>query len=144
MTLAAFDDSAQRAFESATAAHIDKASGLRGTRVAVTGAQAGSVVVDFEITPVAGTSAGVCNAAVTQALQQADGIQELASALSTAMDVELTVDPESVVTKETVIPPQATMTPSSPPCRSTVVTMSWLRFLTGADAFSAIRTAPGA
>ena len=49
------------------------------------------------------------------------------------------------IVKPPVMPPTATMTPSSSPARSIlVVSISCARFLTGAEAFSAMRIAPGA
>ena len=47
------------------------------------------------------------------------------------------------IVKPPVMPPTATITPSSSPLRSIVVVIVWERFLTGAEAFSAMRTAPG-
>ena len=45
---------------------------------------------------------------------------------------------------EAVMPPQDTITPSSSPVRSMLVSIVCERFFTGAEAFSAMRTAPGA
>lgn len=87
MELTQFDANCRASFVRTMQEQLAAAGGIDGAVVSVVSASAGSVVVDCEVVPPTGASAGVCCDAVTEILQGEGGAAALADALGVTLGV---------------------------------------------------------